>query len=172
MFICSSAKHQHQHQYLDPAPCSRLCKLEEHFFLHAVFCDYDVPQGLRASEVYLRASLLAHGLGGPEVAVRPWWSWTSGPQQFCCKFELFKPWIKDQYQLLCIKWNWCFKWVNLEKNDIRDVGSIADLVWKWNPFELHRRILWEHAQSNPIIWRIPQISQQQERKWKPCQNAA
>ena len=45
--------------------------LEEHFFLHAVFCDYDVPQGLRASEVYLRASLLAHGLGGPEVAVRP-----------------------------------------------------------------------------------------------------
>ena len=55
----------------DEAPCSRLCKLEEHFFLHAVFCDYDVPQGLRASEVYLRASLLAHGLGGPEVAVRP-----------------------------------------------------------------------------------------------------
>ena len=73
----------------------------------AVFCDYDVPQGLRASEVYLRASLLAHGLGGPEVSERLWWSWTSGPQQFL-HFEL--PWIKDQYELLRIKWNWRFKW--------------------------------------------------------------
>ena len=85
---------------------SRPCKLEEQFFLWGVFWYYDDPQGLTFNSGVTSSSRA----WSPELAVRPWWYWTSGGQQFLL-FEATLNLVKERmnYWLRIIS-NWCLNW--------------------------------------------------------------